>query len=244
VRPAHPLAALLGLLVAGCSFGAQQASRSPRPAAEPPALAYVAMGASETAGIGTAQPERDSFPQQLLGQLGRGAVLFDLGIPGETTAAALQDELPTALAQRPDLVTVFFNVDDLVAGVSPQDFQARLDQIVGSLRGAGHARVLVANTPPVDRLPAFAACQGGLPACPIKGVAVPSAAQLEALVAAYNAAIVQVVAAHGATLVDLSAAGTTIASHPEYLAPDGFHPSGPGAAVLAQAFFSVWRSTH
>jgi lysophospholipase L1-like esterase len=243
LKPIPPLAALLCLLVASCSFGGRQASPPARPVAEPPALVYVAMGASETAGIGTAQPERDSFPQQMLGQLGRGAVLYDLGIPGETTAAALQDELPTALAQRPDLVTVFFNVDDLVAGVSPQDFQARLDQIVGSLR-ATHARVLVANTPPVDRLPAFAACQGGLPACPIKGVAVPSAVQLEALIAAYNAAIVQVVAAHGATLVDLSAAGATIASHPEYLAPDGFHPSAPGAAVLAQAFFSVWRSTH
>jgi acyl-CoA thioesterase I len=238
------LAALLGLLVAGCSFGGRQASRSAPPAAEPPAFVYVAMGASETAGIGTAQPERDSFPQQLLGRLARGSVLLDLGIPGETTAAALQDELPAALAQRPDLATVFFNVDDLVAGVSPQDFQARLDQIVGSLRAGGHTRVLVANTPPLDRLPAFAACQGGLPACPIKGVTVPSAAQLDALVGAYNAAIVQVVAAHGATLVDLSAAGATIASHPEYLAPDGFHPSGPGAVVLAQAFFSVWRSTH
>jgi hypothetical protein len=32
-----------------------------------------------------------------------------------------------------------------------------------------------------------------------------------------------VVAAHGATLVDLSAAGTAIATHPEYLASDGFN---------------------
>jgi lysophospholipase L1-like esterase len=244
LKPTPRLAALLGLLVAGCSFGAQPASTPARPAAEPPAFVYVAMGASETAGIGTARPERDSFPQQLLGQLARGAVLYDVGIPGETTAAALQDELPAALAQRPDLVTVFFNVDDLVAGVPPQDFQARLDQIVGSLRAGGHARVLVANTPPLDRLPAFASCEGGLPACPIKGAAIPSAAQLDALVGAYNAAIVQVVAARGATLVDLSAAGAAIASHPEYLAPDGFHPSTPGAVVLAQAFFSVWRSTH
>jgi lysophospholipase L1-like esterase len=244
VKRAPTLAALLGLLLASCSFGGQQASKAARPAAEPPAFVYVAMGASETAGIGTAQPERDSFPQQLLSRLARGSVLYDLGIPGETTAAALQDELPTALAQRPDLATVFFNVDDLVAGVSPQDFQARLDQIVGSLRAGGHTRVLVANTPPLDRLPAFAACQGALPACPIKDVAVPSAAQLDALVAGYNAAIAQVAAARGATLVDLSAAGAAIASHPEYLAPDGFHPSGPGAVVLAEAFFSVWRSTH
>jgi lysophospholipase L1-like esterase len=202
------------------------------------------MGASETAGVGTGQPERQSFPQQLLAELGRGAVLYDLGIAGETTSAALTDELPAALAQRPDLATVFFNVDDLVSGVPVQDFEARLDQIVGSLRAGGHARVLVASTPPLDRLPAFAACQGGQPACPVKGAAIPSAAQLDALVGAYNAAIDRVVAAHGATKVDLSAAGAAIASHPEYLAPDGFHPSAAGAAVLAQAFFTTWRSTH
>jgi lysophospholipase L1-like esterase len=201
------------------------------------------MGASETAGIGVAQPERQSFPQQLLADLGRRAVLYDLGIPGETTAAALTDELPAALDDRPDLVTVFFNVDDLVAGVSPQDFQARLDQIVGSLRAAGHTRVLVANTPPLDRFPAFAACQGGTPACPIKGAAIPTTAQLDALVGAYNAVVAQVVTAHGATLVDLGAAGAAIASHPEYLASDGFHPSASGATVLAQAFYAAWLST-
>jgi acyl-CoA thioesterase I len=244
MRPTAARAALLGLLVAACSAGGQQAAKPTHPAPEPPSVVYVAMGASETAGTGTAQPVRESFPQELLAELGRGAVLYNLGIPGETTAAALNDELPTAVAARPDVVTVFFNVDDLVAGVSAPDFEARLDQIVGSLRAGGHTRVLVANTPPVERFPAFAACQGGLPSCPIKGEAIPSAAQLDALVGAYNAAIARVVAAHGATLVDLSAAGTTIATHPEYLAPDGFHPSAQGAVVLAQAFFAAWRSTH
>src|SRR5207253_4901615 len=101
-------AALLGLLFASCSLGAQPASKPARAAPEPRPLVYVAMGASETAGIGVAQPDRQSFPQQLLAELRRGAVLYDLGIPGETTAAALTDELPAALADRPDLVTVFF----------------------------------------------------------------------------------------------------------------------------------------
>jgi lysophospholipase L1-like esterase len=234
---------LVGLLVAACSSGGQPVStRSGRSASEPAPLTYVAMGASETAGVGTDQPERQSFPQQLLGALGRQAVLYDLGIPGETTSAALTDELPAALAQRPDLVTVFFNVDDLVAGVPAQDFESRLDRIVGSLRASGHARVLVANTPPLDRLPAFAACQQSQQACPIKGAAIPSAAELDALVGAYNAAIARVAAAHGATLVDLSAAGAAIASHPEYLASDGFHPSAAGAGVLAQTFLTAWRS--
>ena len=102
--------------------------------------------------------------------------------------------------------------------------------------------MVVATGYQLSKLPAFAACQAGQAACPIKGVPVPSAAEIEALVGAYNAAIGRVAAAAGATLVDLSGAGAIIASHPEYLASDGFHPSAAGAAVLAQAFYTAWRS--
>ena len=99
MRRTRALAGVLGLLlVAACSGGSQPApARSGSGGSEAAPLTYVAMGASETAGVGTDHPERDSFPQQLLARLGRGAVLYDLGIPGETTSAALTDELPAAL---------------------------------------------------------------------------------------------------------------------------------------------------
>jgi lysophospholipase L1-like esterase len=237
-------AALVGLVAAACSAGGQAAappSAAGHASPTPPKVIYAALGASETAGIGTTEPRRDSFPQQLLARLGPASVLYNLGIPGETTAAALNDELPAALSEHPDLATVFFNVDDMVAGVPAADFQARMDQIVGSLRAGGHTRVLVANVPPLDQLPAFQACEGGF-SCPIKTTPIPSPAQIDALAAAYNAAIAQVAAAHGATVVDLWSGANTLAGHPEYLAPDGFHPSSAGAAVLAQAFYQAWRS--
>ncbi|MBO0685208.1 MAG: hypothetical protein J2P45_18805, partial [Candidatus Dormibacteraeota bacterium] len=131
--------------------------------------------------------------------------------------------------------------DDMVAGVTPQQFQANLDKIVGSLRAGGHTKVLVANVPPLQQLPAFQACVGGFTPCPINNP--PPEAQILAEAAAYNTAITQVAAAHGATVVDLWNGGAQLAGHPEYLAADGFHPSTQGAAVLAQTFYQDWQKS-
>jgi lysophospholipase L1-like esterase len=229
--------ALLVVLLTACSLG-------PAPAAVPPArpvgppVVYAAIGASETLGIGTQDPVRESFPQVLYQRLGDSAVLFDFGVPGETTAAALRDELPAALAVRPTLATVWLNVDDLVAGVPVTDYEPRLDQLVGALRRAG-ARVLVANTPYLDHLRAYAACRPdpppGVP-CPLGSVTLPPPEQVGALTDAYNAATGRVAAREGATLVDLHAAGEVPDQHPEYVGSDGFHPSAAGAAAIAATF--------
>lgn len=236
-------ACALVIVIAACSIGSHDAVLRPRPApsSSPPAQVYVALGASETAGIGTADPARESFPQQLLARFGAGSTLYDLGIPGETTAAALTDELPAALALDPSVATVFFNVDDLVAGVPVADFESHLDNIVGGLAAGGRTRVLVANTPPLDQLPAVTSCRSDPSTCLLKGAAVPSADQVRTLVAEYNAAIGRVVAAHRVALVDLTGAGLVVSQHPEYLSSDGLHPSAQGAAALAAAFYAALR---
>ena len=232
---------LAALALAACTQGAQPApGASPEPSA--PSVVYAALGASETAGVGTADPARDAFPQQFFHHLGAASVMYDFGIPGETTAAALQDELPPALAVQPTLATVWFNVDDLVAGVPAADFAARLDQLVAALRRRG-ARVLLANTPHLAHLPAYAACRpnppAGAPRCPLAGITLPPPDQVDGLIQAYNAAIAVVAARDGATLVDLYAQGEVADQHPEYVSADGFHPSTPGAAAIANAFASA-----
>jgi lysophospholipase L1-like esterase len=164
--------------------------------------------------------------------------MYDYGLPGETTEAALRDELPPALAVHPTLATVWLNVDDLVAGVTLSDYEARLDQLVNGLRTAG-AKVLLANTPHLDRLPAYAACRPNPPAgpkCPLGPVTLPPPDQVEAQVQDYNAAIARVVAREGAVLVDLYAAGEVPVLHPEYVGRDGFHPNAAGAAAIAATF--------
>ncbi len=232
------LAAALAALLAGCALGARPAAL-PAPSPAQPPVTYVAIGASETVGIGTQEPTRESFPQRLLHLIGPPAVLYNFGIPGETTRAALQDELPGALSVHPTLATVWLNVDDLVASVQLSDYEARLGQLVHALRGAG-ARVLLANTPRLDRLPAYAACRPNPPPgsvqCPLGSVVLPAPEQVEAMVGSYNAAIAAVAAREGAALVDLFAAGAVSAQHPEYIGRDGFHPSAAGASAIARTF--------
>jgi len=247
-----PVAAALLLAVgAACSAGPGAPASSgpsfpsPSPRQLLPAAVYAALGASETVGVGTRDPARDAFPQQLFQMLGAGSVLYNFGIPGETTQAALRDELPQALAVRPTLATVWFNVDDLVAGVPAADYESRLDQVVGGLRRAGVARVLVANTPQLDHLPAYSACRPspppGSPACPLGSARLPPPDQADSLVLAYNAAAARVAARWGARLVDLYAAGEVPDLHPEYVSGDGFHPSTAGAAAIAATFAAADR---
>lgn len=234
------LLALAALLLAA---GACQLGGSQRPAAKPstPPVTgvYAAIGASETAGIGTDDSPREAFPERLLQLLGPGAVLYNFGIPRETTQAALQDELPPALAAHPVLATVWLNVDDLISSVPVDVYESRLDQVVGALRRVG-ARVLVANTPQLEHLPAYAACRPNPPPgsvkCPLGSVVLPPPDRVVADEQAYNAAIAAVAAREGATLVDLYAAGDVPDQHPGYVSADGFHPSAEGAAAIAATF--------
>ena len=227
----------LATAITACSSTSQHATAATQVPSIPPVV-YVALGASETVGVGTRDPVRDAFPQQLFQHLGQTAVMFNFGLPGETTAGAVKDELPGALAVRPTLATVWFNVNDLVAGVASDDYEARLDEIVAGLRGAG-ARVLLANTPHLDRLPAFLACEPNPPAgsvkCPLSSLTL-APGLVDAKVQAYNAAVAQVAQRNGATLVDLYAAGEVADLHPEYVSGDGLHPSAEGAAAIAAAF--------
>jgi lysophospholipase L1-like esterase len=241
VRPAAlALAAAVtaAAVLSACSTGAANA-----PVASPPVhigpQVYAAIGASESVGVGTDDPPRQSFPERLFQILGPGSVLYNFGIPSETVQKALTDELPPALAVHPTLATVWFNVDDLIASVPVADYEARLDQLVGALRHAG-VRVLVANTPQLEHLPAYNACRPNPPPssikCPLPSANLPPPDQVEAEVQAYNAAVAAVASREGATLVDLNTAGDVPDQHPGYVSRDGFHPSAEGAQAIADQF--------
>jgi lysophospholipase L1-like esterase len=230
--------ALLCVVVGACTPGTGAPVKA-TPAPGPGSYVYAAIGASETAGVGVQDAPRQAFPQRLLQMLGAGSVFYNFGVPSESTEAALRDELPPALGVHPTLATVWLNVDDLIGGVPVADYEARLDQIVGGLRRAG-ARVLVANTPHLTHLPAYAACRPNPPPgsiqCPLGSIRLPPPDQVEAQVVAYNAAIAAVAGRNGATVVDLYAAGEVPDLHPGYVSRDGFHPSAEGALAIARSF--------
>lgn len=222
------LVLLLALLVGACSDNQPAAERND---AEP--IVYVAVGASETVGVGAGDPTL-AWPEVFRRTaLPPDARFTSLGVSGSTVAAALEQQAPRAVELEPTLVTVWLNVNDLTRFVPPETYESQLRRLVRHVRRDGETTVLVANTPALDRLPAVA--RFGLDPALIDGV-----------VDAYNQAIDRVVRDEGAVLVDLHAASLAARAEGKeagYISGDGFHPSAAGHDAVAAAFAVAYRAS-
>jgi lysophospholipase L1-like esterase len=250
-RVLSPLVVAVAVLatVTACSFSS---AGQDVPAATPsgPTFLYVAVGASETVGFGSDQPLRDAWPRVFhRTALPQSAQFVNMGIPGATVAQALRDELPSTLTLRPAIVTVWLNVNDVTSRVTPDAYERDLDALVRALRRNGATRVLVANTPPLDHLPAYLACRPSPPpgSPPCRTAAdLPGPEPLNRLVDAYNAAVARVTQREGAILVDLHALGLAArqaGTEASLVSGDGFHPSTAGHQAVATAFAAALRAS-
>jgi lysophospholipase L1-like esterase len=219
------LMALAAILIS-CAPAPRSTAKVDSPASSQRDFTYVAIGASDAFGVGTDDPAKDNWPTVLAHLLGSDAHLINLGIPGETVAEARQTELPVALDAKPSLVTVWLGVNDIVQSISVQEYEAQLEALLRKLQQQTHAHVFVGNIPDLSLLSFFA------------GFDQPT---LQATISRWNAAIAQAVAATGASLVNLYVDWSELATHPEYIAGDGLHPSTEGAKRLAEVFFSHIR---
>src|SRR5947209_13639130 len=68
---------------------------------------YVAIGASDSYGVGTNDPATESWPAVLARYLPPGTHFVNLGVPGILLHRAVEVELPVALDAHPTLVTVW-----------------------------------------------------------------------------------------------------------------------------------------
>jgi acyl-CoA thioesterase I len=186
---------------------------------------YVAIGASDTYGIGSDDPDERNWPADLTELLGPRTRLVNLGVPGIHAHGAIGVELPVALEAHPDLVTVWLAVNDLADQVPVDSYALDLDRILNRLHTAlPHARIVVANVPDLSYLPRFQKYDYQ---------------SLEQQIQAYNAVIATIVARYHVTLVDLYSSATVLANHPEYVSSDGFHPNDLGYLAIAQIFYGV-----
>lgn len=191
-------------------------------------IVYVAIGASDTFGIGADDPLNDNWPNDLAGLLGSQVRVVNLGIPGANASNALHAELPIAIAAHPSLVTIWLAVNDLDNQVPVATYEQNLDQLIGKLQQADpHVRIAVANVPNLAYVPHFQSW---------------NQQTLKTQIAAYNTAIATVVQRHHVLLVNLYQLWQELANHPEYISGDGFHPSTLGYAQLAQIFYNVLQS--
>lgn len=219
----------VAIAVPACSREAKQAAPGPPPV-------YVAVGASDSVGVGADDPAKQAWPLLFLRDaLPAGTLFTNVAIAGATVEKALAEEVSKAVALEPDVVTVWLNVNDLRALVPVETYEQRLGDLVHRLRRGGETKVLVADTPDIDQLPAVA-----------KLGALAPAAIIESAVDRYNAAIERVVKREGAVRVDLNGPSEeaerdgTLRS---LVSSDGFHPNAAGYARVAEAFVGAFRSS-
>ena len=194
--------------------------------AAPERTFYLALGASDAAGIG-AEPVTEGYVfriQEALEERVGEAPLANLGLPGagiDAIADALDAFLETPA--RPDVVTLWTGGNDLIRGDDPAAFEAELARILGRLRAETDALVVMANVPDLTQLPRFRAYGG-----PGRDVAL-------ARIGAFNEAIRRQAERFDVVLVDLF--GYPIEDELVSRA-DGFHPSNEGHRRLAEVFLA------
>src|ERR1700674_5760549 len=112
-------------------------------------ITYVAIGASDTFGIGAEDPYSENWPSDLASLLGGTNIhLINLGIPGILIHDTLRLELPVALDAHPNLVTIWLGVNNIANNVPVSSFASDLETLLSRLQGSSqHVRIAIANIP-------------------------------------------------------------------------------------------------
>lgn len=234
-----PLVSALALLLAACGGDVSVATHAtPSPTAHP-SFVYVALGASDAVGVGADDPNTQGYVPRLISHLPKTAFALNLGVSGILLQAALSQELPDALKERPNLVTIWLVGNDFRDCVPLNQYAANLDSLLSQLQTQTRAQVFVGNVPDMSLLPYFKQGAEGGGAC----VAGASTATVRVLAQQWNATIDPIIQRHGAVVVDLF--HSDLAAHPNYVsAQDGFHPSSAGYARLADLFWQQITALH
>ena len=204
------------------------ATSTPTPTPTVELVRYVAIGASDTVGVGATDPTSGSWPARVAALLPPGGAYVNIGVSGSVASQAKDQPLPAAVAQRPTVVSVWLAVTDMNASVAPAAYRDALAAIVDGLVTRTDAKVFVGNVPDVRGVPAY------------KDV---DKTQLGAQIQAYNDAIAAVVASRPGRVyaVDLFTGSAPLVSTIT-VSGDGFHPSDEGYRLIAERFASAMRS--
>lgn len=184
---------------------------------------YVALGASDATGVG-ASPIDNGYVFRIKDGLERSGYdvgLLNLGIPGVETDEVQNLELPLAIEEEPEVVTVFTGPNDIVAGISEADFTNDISEILQTLATDTQARVYIATIPDLTQLPRYQEN-------PEQNVSVTR-------IQSFNAIIRSEAAKSGATLIELSDDPILDGE----VSDDGFHPNDDGHRRIAEAFLSA-----
>ena len=132
-------------------------SGAPATTAPSSGIKYVAIGASDSVGVGASDPAKGSWPALVASRLPAGSPAYtNLGVSGSLALQAVTQQLPGAIAQKPSVVTVWLAVNDLNATIEPASFAESLGQIVDGLVQKTGATIYVGNVPDLRAVPVYA----------------------------------------------------------------------------------------
>lgn len=191
------------------------------------AIHYVAIGASDTVGVGSLDPVNGSWPSRLAALMPSQRTYRNLGVSGSLVAQAQRDQLPVAVREQPTIVTIWLAVNDLNAQIPAGGYGTSLGAIVDTLVQGTSARIFVGNVPDLRAVPIYAALD------PVV---------LLAVIQSYNVQVTAAAAKHPGrvVVVDLFAESAELVTTIT-VASDGFHPSDAGYALIAERFAAAMR---
>ena len=203
------------------------ATATPKPSTSAAVIRYVAIGASDTVGVGSADPATGSWPARVASLLPPGSAYVNIGVSGSVASQARTQQLPPAIDLRPSVVSVWLAVNDMNAQIALAAYREALGAIIDGLATRTDAKIFVGNVPDIRGVPAY------------KDV---DKTQLAAQIDAYNDAIAAVVAQRPRVyLVDLYTGSAPLVSTITVSA-DGFHPSDEGYRLIADRFANAMRA--
>ncbi len=110
-------------------------------------IKYTALGDSLTEGAGVSD-YKNSYPYLIAQKLSskNNVKLVNLAHGGDTSSDALTNQLPKALPEKPDLITVLIGVNDIHNLKSLKEFKDNYTQVISTLKKSG-AKIYVLSIP-------------------------------------------------------------------------------------------------
>ncbi|MCX6785276.1 MAG: SGNH/GDSL hydrolase family protein [Candidatus Komeilibacteria bacterium] len=190
-------------------------------------ITYVALGDSLTAGAGVEQYQQ-SYPYLLAQKIAEAkkskVTLKILAIPGEKTADLINDLLPAAIADQPEVITLLIGVNDIHGFIFKADWQKKYEQILRELTQKTTAKIYLIN------LPEIGANNLLLP---------PYNYYFRAVTKKFNKVIKELASQYNLAYIDLATPTADLFKQPgAHYAADFFHPSAAGYALWAQIIYA------
>ena len=212
------------VLALGIGVGAAACASAPPPEL-PERVVYVALGASDAAGVG-AEPITRGYVFRIADALDEQldeVFLANLGVPGANSRQIDQAlELFFQSKVEPELVTVWTGANDVIQGEDADDFEDALEDIFERLRERTDGVIAAANIPDLTELPRFRDD--------------PNDNVTQERIEAFNEIIAEQADDHDVLLVDLYSQPV---ENDLVSDRDGFHPNNEGHREIADHFLEA-----